>query len=116
MKTYHIKLNERVYEIEVEEVKNGTSSLVSSTTSVEVAAKQTPQSSAGEEVLAPLPGTVFAIAATVGKVVKRGEVIMVLEAMKMENEIVAHMDGTVQAVNVEKGASVVTGDCLLVLA
>ena len=63
----------------------------------------------GESVNAPMPGTILKVNVTSGQAVKAGQVLVVLEAMKMENEIMAPKDGTVTAVAVQKGASVDTG-------
>ncbi len=66
-------------------------------------------------VKAPMPGTILKVNATVGASVKKGDVLCVLEAMKMENDICAPQDGTVASVNVQKGASVNTDDVLVTL-
>jgi biotin carboxyl carrier protein len=62
-----------------------------------------------------MPGTILNITASVGDRVKRGQVLLILEAMKMENEIVAPSDGTVASINVAGGASVNAGDLLVTL-
>ena len=66
-------------------------------------------------VNAPMPGTILDVKANPGAAVKAGDVLVILEAMKMENEIVAPQDGTVAAVNVKKGDSVNSGDVLVSL-
>ena len=71
---------------------------------------------AGEAVTAPLPGTLVAVKVAVGQTVKAGDLLCVLEAMKMENEILAPRDGTVTALSAAKGAAVQAGDPLVVLA
>ena len=71
---------------------------------------------AGEPVTAPMPGTILKVNVTNGQAVKAGTVLCVLEAMKMENEIMAPKDGTVTQVIISKGASVDTGAPLVVLA
>ena len=63
-------------------------------------------------VAAPMPGKILAVKATAGQAVKKGEVIMVLEAMKMENDIVAPQDGTIASVNAAVGDSVESGATL----
>lgn len=66
-------------------------------------------------VTAPLPGTVTAVKVVVGQAVKKGDTVVVMEAMKMENNIVSDWDGTISAVNVQQGASVNVGDALVVI-
>ena len=65
------------------------------------------------EVLAPLPGTVVSVNVKVGDQVKKNQVLLVLEAMKMENEIVAERDGTVSSVNVAKGDVLESGQSII---
>ena len=69
----------------------------------------------GEPVNTPLPGTILQIKVTAGQSVKKGDVLVVLEAMKMENEITAPNDGTVTQIVAQPGATVETGAVLLVL-
>ena len=71
---------------------------------------------AGDAVTAPMPGTILKINVTTGQLVKEGDVLMILEAMKMENEITAAKNGTVTQVIVSKGATVDTGAPLVILA
>ena len=70
---------------------------------------------AGTKVEAPLPGNVFAIKVKEGDAVKSGDVLVVIEAMKMENDVCAPCDGVVKQIAVAKGALVATGDTLLVI-
>ena len=70
---------------------------------------------AGEAVNAPMPGNILKVAVTVGQTVKEGDLLVVLEAMKMENEIMAPKDGTVTQVLVNKGSTVDTGAPLVVI-
>jgi biotin carboxyl carrier protein len=70
---------------------------------------------AGEAVTAPMPGNILKVNVTVGQAVKEGDLLLVLEAMKMENEIFAPKNGTVAQVLVQKGATVDTGATMVVL-
>ncbi len=70
---------------------------------------------AGTVVEAPLPGNIFAIKVKEGDAVKAGDVLIVIEAMKMENEVCAPSDGVVKQIAVSKGAMVATGDTLVVI-
>lgn len=74
-----------------------------------------PVSADGTQVKAPMPGTILAVKKNVGDAVKAGEVIVVLEAMKMENDIVAPCDGTIKSINAPKGTTVNTDDVLAVI-
>lgn len=69
----------------------------------------------GESVLAPMPGNIIKINVNKGDTVKHGQVLLVLEAMKMENEIKAHSDGKVADIKVEQGQCINAGDVLVVI-
>ncbi|GAA0104876.1 biotin/lipoyl-binding protein [Paraclostridium sordellii] len=114
-KTYHIKLNGKVYEVEIEEVQKGQNPKPTFKNSEPQPKKEvaTTQNSLGELVEAPMPGTIVNIMVKNGDQVKKGQVIAILEAMKMENEIVAPTDGTVISVDIEKGQNVNLGDSLV---
>ena len=71
--------------------------------------------SGGTNIISPMPGTILSVNVTVGQAVKAGDVLMVLEAMKMENDIVASADGTVKQLHVSKGSTVNTDDVLAVI-
>ncbi len=123
MKKFVVKVNGNVYNVEVEETQNFTNAPISAPApaakAAPVAAPAAPAASvpAGAETInAPMPGTILDIKVNAGAKVKSGDVLCILEAMKMENEIVAPHDGTVSAVNVTKGASVNTGDALISLS
>jgi glutaconyl-CoA/methylmalonyl-CoA decarboxylase subunit gamma len=113
MKKYVIKLNDKVYEVEMEEVTAATSAAI--TEAAKSAPKAAPAApvSGGQKVEAPMPGTILSIAVKAGDAVKKGQVLAVLEAMKMENEIVSPYDGKVVSVGVSKGDSVNPGDLLV---
>lgn len=120
MKRYNVTVNGNLYQVEVEEVKGEF--ITPATTVAPVPAPPappappTPATAAnGEKVTSPMPGTIVKIVAVKGTAVKKGDVLFVLEAMKMENEIVASLDGTVADVTVAQGATVNTGDVLAVI-
>ena len=69
----------------------------------------------GTQVKAPMPGSILAVKATVGQAVKAGDILVVLEAMKMENDITAPCDGTIKEIVVAKGTTVNTDDVLIVM-
>ena len=117
MKNYTITVNGNVYEVSVEEGGAGAAPALATPKAAapKAAPKAAPRATgaAGSvKIEAPMPGKILGIKANVGDAVKKGQVIMILEAMKMENEIVAPEDGTVASVNVGVGDSVQAGDNL----
>lgn len=122
MKKFFVKVNGVGYDVEIEEVTgNGVQMPAQQTPAPAPAAvaqkpvQAAPAPAAGEAVKAPLPGTVLDIRVSAGQSVKSGDIMLVLEAMKMENEILAPRDGVVAGVSAVKGASVNTGDILVTL-
>ncbi len=123
MKNYTITVNGNVYEVTVEEgVSTGAPAAPKAPAPKAPAApKAAPKAAASAgaagavAVTAPMPGKILGVKASVGQAVKRGEVIMVLEAMKMENDIVAPSDGTVATINVAVGDAVESGATLATL-
>lgn len=79
-------------------------------------AADTPVPSGAEVISSPMPGTILSVNVKAGDLVKRGDVLLILEAMKMENEIMASRDGKVLKIGVQSGASVNTGDLLAVIS
>jgi len=121
MKMYRVNVNGNVYEITLEvvdaaEVKAAPAPAAAPAPVAAPVAAPAAAPANGEKINAPMPGTILAVNVSNGSVVKKGDVLMVLEAMKMENEIMAPCDGTVSAVSVTKGASVESGALLCVLA
>ncbi|WP_270647788.1 DUF2118 domain-containing protein [Paeniclostridium hominis] len=112
-KTYHIKLNGKVYEVEIEEVQNGENPKPTVQNVAQQPKKEVASTGSGEAIDAPMPGTIVNLMVKNGDSVKKGQVVAILEAMKMENEIVAPIDGTVVSVDVEKGQNVNLGDSLV---
>ena len=110
MKYYNITVNGVAYSVSVEETAAG----VAPVAAAPVAAPAAPAGAAGAvAVKAPMPGNILDVKVKAGDSVKAGDVLAILEAMKMENEIVAPQDGTVASVNVNKGDTVNSGDTLV---
>ena len=130
MKKYNITVNGNTYEVLVEEVSGATSApaytapvaatpapvAAPAATPKAATAPKAPASAGAVAATAPMPGTILDIKVSVGQAVKKGDVLCILEAMKMENDIPAPQDGTVASVNVTKGASVAAGDVIITLS
>ena len=137
MKKFLIKVNGNQYEVEVEEIREQGAVIESvsqarasiptpaptptpapapkpapAAPKAETAASKSVPSGANT-ITAPMPGTILDISVNVGDSVKKGQILLILEAMKMENEIVSPFDGNVASINVSKGASVNAGDVLV---
>mgnify|MGYP000874117438 CR=1 FL=1 len=134
MRKFNITVNGKAYEVEVEEVGGAPTPVASPAAvptapapapSVQAAAPkaapaQTPAPAAapagGTNVQAPMPGTILSVKVNVGDTVSEGQVLCILEAMKMENEIMAPKAGKVVSVSVSQGSSVNSGDALVSIA
>lgn len=140
MKKFLIKVNGSQYEVEVEEIRDGSIPVptaayaTTASTPVTAAPQVQPQAPAAApaapaaetkaatngstgavKITAPMPGTILKVVANPGDSVKKGQVLVILEAMKMENEIVAPSEGIVATINVSRGTSVNAGDLLVSL-
>ena len=119
MKNYQVTVNGVVYQVTVEELNSAPAANpipLATPVAAPAAPKAAPAAPAGgTSVAAPMPGTINKINFKAGDAVKRGDVLCVLEAMKMENDICAPADGTVAAVLVAQGASVTTDEVLFTL-
>lgn len=126
---YKVTLNNRVYEVEVEKgeaILSDEYDAMAPAPAVPVAAPAAAAApapaapsvsvAAGEPITAPLPGNIIDIKVSQGEAVKAGQLLLLIEAMKMENEVVAPKDGTVAQIVCSKGAAVNTGDTLLVIS
>ena len=138
MKTYKFKINGNEYNVAINSVEGGVADVTVNGASYKVemenmpaaapaaAVQQTsapvqtaqapvPATGAGKPVTSPLPGVIITVKVNVGDVVKAGQTVAVLEAMKMENDIQAECDGTVTAVKVAKGDSVLEGATIVTI-
>lgn len=144
MKRYYVTVNGKRYEVEIEEVKGEFSPRASVATTANVEVPQAPVSAPahveapapvekkevveekpqpqpaaanaeGERIECPMPGTILKVNINPGDQVKKGDVLFILEAMKMENEIMAARDGKIVQVAIAKGTAVNTGDLLAVI-
>ncbi len=117
MRKYNVNVNGTAYEVTVEEVKGGVAPApVAAPAPAPAPAPAAAPAGAGEQITAPMPGTILDVKVSAGQAVKSGDVLMILEAMKMENEIMAPHDGTITAVSVSKGAAVESGTLLCTIA
>lgn len=137
MKKYNVTVNGNLYQVEVDEVKGDFVAPVTApvatkapvitptpiaatpvtpvTAAPAVASSPVSSNTTGEKIIAPMPGTIVKVVAAKGAAVKKGDVIVVLEAMKMENEIMAPTDGIVIDIVVSQGAAVNNGDLLAII-
>ena len=119
MKKYKVNVNGNWYEIALELVDENDikTSAAPAEKKEEAPVQAAPvQASAGaENILSPMPGTILDVKVSAGAAVKKGDILVILEAMKMENEIRAPRDGKIASVGVTKGASVQSGTVLCVL-
>lgn len=130
LRKFRIKINEKEYMVEMEELGVGTGTSASAPAAAPIQAAAPVQAPApakaptsapvpvrgeGDPVTAPMPGTILDIKVSVGDVVKENQVLAVLEAMKMENEIVAPRAGTITAIPAMKGAPIDVGKTIVVI-
>ena len=118
MKRFNVTVNGVTYDVVVEEVGGAAPVAAPVAAPAPAAAPVAPKASGAQgavKVAAPMPGTIMKVNVSAGAAVKKGDVLCVLEAMKMENDICAPQDGTVASVNVQKGASVNTDEVLVTL-
>jgi len=129
MKMFRVVVNGNEYEVGIEELQKENTAQPAeirtaplprpdkpTTTPKQERAKPSTISGTGENIVAPMPGTILRVEVSPGKSVKKGDTLLILEAMKMENEILAPHDCVVKQLYVTQGASVNAGDLLVVLA
>lgn len=123
MKVFKVKVNNKSYNVEIEEVKSETPSVLTSgakpapvTANIKKITASKDKVAGGSYVMkAPLPGLIAEIATEIGKTVKQGDKVLVLEAMKMENAILAPVSGIVDKIAVKVGDSVNGNQELIVI-
>ena len=125
MKRFSVTVNGKAYDVAVEEITGAAPAPVAAAPAPVAAAPApapaptpaaTPVAGAGEKVQAPMPGTILDIKVAVGDTVSRGQTVVILEAMKMENDIVASCDGKITSILVSKGDTVNSDDVLVTIA
>ena len=122
MKKYRVNVNGTVYEVALE-VMDGPAPAPAAPAPAASASAPGPAPAAapaavpagGEKITAPMPGTILSVNVQNGAAVKKGDILFILEAMKMENEIMSPCDGTVLSVNTSKGSAVESGTLLCVI-
>ncbi len=118
MKKYRVNVNGTDYEITLEEITGAEASkpaAAPASTAAPASAAPVVPTAGSEKIVSPMPGNILNVNVKVGDSVKKGQVLLILEAMKMENEIMAPKDGTVTAVNVQKGSTVESGALLVTI-
>ncbi len=117
MKKYEIEINNEVYRVTVKELEADADMSTGTPAPAQEAAPapQAPATSGGTEVTAPMPGTILKVNVTPGQTVSQGDTLVVLEAMKMENEVVAAADGVVGEILVNANDRVESGQLLLTI-
>lgn len=120
MKRFNITVNGKAYDVAVEEITDGSApapaAAAPAAAPAPAAPAAAPAAAGSVAVKAPMTGTILDVKVNTGDSVTKGQVIAVLEALKMENDIVAPEDGKIASVNVRKGDSVNTGDTIASLA
>lgn len=129
MKRFSVTVNGKAYDVAVEEITGAAPAPVAAAPAPVAAAPApapapvaapapaaAPVAGAGEKVQAPMPGTILDIKVAVGDTVSRGQTVVILEAMKMENDIVASCDGKITSILVSKGDTVNSDDILVTIA
>lgn len=129
MKRFSVTVNGKAYDVAVEEITGAAPAPVAAAPAPVAAAPASapapvaasapaaaPVAGAGEKVQAPMPGTILDIKVAVGDTVSRGQTVVILEAMKMENDIVASCDGKITSILVSKGDTVNSDDVLVTIA
>lgn len=113
MKKYHVNVNGNDYEIAIELIDESEAKAAIPAKAAAPVSPSTP--AGGEKITSPMPGNILSVNVSAGDTVKKGQILMILEAMKMENEIMSPIDGTIVSVHTAKGATVESGALLCVI-
>lgn len=114
MKQYEINVDGQVYKVTLREVSEEEATQVAKT-SHEISPSEKPKNGGGKEVPAPMAGNILSVNVKTGDTVNAGDTLVILEAMKMENEIVSPTDGVVSSILVQSNQTVESGELLVVL-
>ncbi|MDU5336545.1 biotin/lipoyl-containing protein [Enterococcus sp.] len=114
MKQYEINVDGQVYKVTLREISEEESTQVAKTSN-EISPSEKPKSGGGKEVPAPMAGNILSVNVKTGDTVNAGDTLVILEAMKMENEIVSPTDGVVSSILVQSNQTVESGELLVVL-
>ena len=113
MKKYHVTVNGNDYEIAIELINEVEAKTVGSQKAADPVPVTPPTS--GEKITSPMPGNILNVNVSAGDQVKKGQILMILEALKMENEILSPIDGTIVSIHTTKGATVDSGTLLCII-
>lgn len=109
MEKYRVKVNDKVYEVEIEKIEGDFVDEVQSSENV----VSTESSTGGSEFKSPIQGAVLSVAVKAGDPVTKGQTLLIVEAMKLENEIVSDQDGIISEVLISEGQTVNSGEVLV---
>lgn len=115
MKVYKVKVNGKLFEVELESVSENNQTIAAPAQAAQPVQAAPVQGGAGAELKAPMAGTILDVKVSVGQTVNVGDVVCILEAMKLENEIVSPADGVITQVNISKGQNVNNQELLFVI-
>ena len=116
MKVYKVKVNGKLFEVELESVSENNQTIAAPVQADQPVQDAAPAlGGAGAELKAPMAGTILDVKVSVGQTVNVGDVVCILEAMKLENEVVADVAGVVKSIAVSKGTSVSNGQVIAII-
>jgi len=116
MKVYKVKVNGKVFEVELEAVSEKAGSVAAPAAAAPAKEEPAPVVTGGASIKAPIAGKLLSVKVNVGDTIKVGQVVAVIEAMKLENEVPSPVAGKVAAINVKVGSQVNNGDVIITLA